>query len=140
MNRGCRTQRCFTESGADVERRISGRFWISSPWLADERFEPSPTANLDVDLPSDLIRRLPSELSSISPEAAAVAASGSGSDDDEGMHGVAVSFGCDCSCEGKKKAEAARAARTHGEGHLTAEQLSLASCMSLCISRYLHCP
>lgn len=79
----------------DVERRISGRFWISSPWLADERFEPSPTANLDVDLPSDLIRRLPSELSSISPEAAAAAASGSGSDDDEGMQEVAVSFGCD---------------------------------------------
>jgi hypothetical protein len=125
---------------ANVERRISGRFWISSPWLADERFERSPTANLDLDLQSDLIRRLPSELSSISPGAAAAAASGSGSDDDEGMQGVAVSLGCDCSCEGKKKAEAARAARTPGEGRLTAEQLSLASCMSLCIAQYLQCP
>ncbi|MCB1845207.1 MAG: hypothetical protein KDI09_19730, partial [Halioglobus sp.] len=129
---------------AKVVRPIAGRFWISSPWLADSRFE---TIEPDQgEFRTDIIPRLPSELAEAAEDAAGAAADGDGDSSDEAsadldeLIEMGAEIGCDCSCEGKRRSQMLLTEMRSGTAPVSAEQFTLASCMSLCAAVYAGCP
>lgn len=121
---------------ANIVRSISGRFWVSSPWLADQRFHVVLADDTQREVKADIRQRLPSELAEVAEEAANEAADSAPDDDMDDLDEVARSAGCDCSCEGKRKLDLMRSS---SGGEFTPEMFAMASCMSLCAASYMEC-
>ena len=122
---------------AKIERRVQGRFWISSPWQGDDRIEPVLSSGLEADFRSDMLQRLPAEL-------APVAAGGSfgessGNQPGESPSSSANSGGCDCSCAAKAQVTATLDAIDDDKGP-SGDELQAVGCMMSCMQTYASCP
>lgn len=129
-----------------VVRNISGRFWVATPWLLDDRYEgPEPVDTLVEDFAADWMEqmgimipameaRLPEE-SGPPPSPGSPPNPGPGT----GAGGAAVIEQCDCSCAGYEKVKALeRRARETGFV-ATARDQAISMCAMQCMAQYAAC-
>lgn len=137
-------QRRQSQPVLDILDEAQGTFYISAPWIGDERYEMNQLADPWTDLEADLKNRMPPGMTGIASEMIQEAKRASEAGRDPDFSGITAMAGppagsCDCSCSGLAAIERMGEAVESAGRAPTRSEIDLAACTLTCARQYAVC-